>query len=59
MWTCVFLITIAAVLANTSRMAQLVALLLLVAICMQFGPLLLRKLSGGKSAALQERLPLV
>ena len=52
MWTSVFLITIAAVLANTSRMAQLVALLLLVAICVQFGPLLLRKLSGGKSVAL-------
>jgi len=51
-WTSVFLITIAAVLANTSRMAQLVALLLLVAICAQFGPLLLRKLSGGKSVAL-------
>jgi hypothetical protein len=53
MWTSVFLLTIAAVLANTSRMAQLVALLLLVAICLQFGPLLLRKLSGGhKSVAL-------
>ena len=52
MWTSIFLITIAAVLANTSRMAQLVALLLLVAICVQFGPLLLRKLSGGKSVAL-------
>ena len=51
-WTSVFLITIAAVLANTSRMAQLVALLLLVAICVQFAPLLLRKLSGGKSVAL-------
>jgi hypothetical protein len=53
MWTSVFLLTIAAMLANTSRMAQLVALLLLVAICVQFGPLLLRKLSGGhKSVAL-------
>jgi hypothetical protein len=52
MWTSVLLITIAAVLANTSRMAQLVALLLLVAVCVQFGPLLLRKLSGGKSVAL-------
>jgi hypothetical protein len=51
-WTSVFLITMAAVLANTSRMAQLVALLLLIAICVQFGPLLLRKLSGGKSVAL-------
>ena len=52
MWTSVFLLTIAAVLANTSRMAQLVALLLLVAICVQFGPFFLRKLSGAKSAAL-------
>ncbi|MGC1323546.1 MAG: O-antigen ligase family protein [Candidatus Udaeobacter sp.] len=51
MWTSVFLITIAAVLANTSRMAQLIALLLLVVICVQFGPSLLRKLSGGKSVA--------
>jgi O-antigen ligase len=52
MWTSVFLITIAGVLANTSRMAQLVALLLLIAICVQFGPLLIRKLSSGKSVAL-------
>jgi O-Antigen ligase len=52
MWTSVFLLTMAAVLANTSRMAQLVAFLLLVAICVQFGPLLRRKLSGGKSVAL-------
>ncbi|MGA7275894.1 MAG: hypothetical protein WBX14_13690, partial [Candidatus Udaeobacter sp.] len=52
MWTSVFLITIAAVLANTSRMSQVLALLLLFAICVQFGPLLLRKLSGSKSVAL-------
>ena len=51
-WTSVFLLTMAAVLANTSRMAQLVAFLLLVAICVQFRPFLLRKLSGGKSVAL-------
>jgi hypothetical protein len=51
-WTSVFLITIAAVLANTSRMSQLIALLLLVTICVHFGPLLLSKLSSGKSAAL-------
>jgi len=51
-WTTVFLITIAAVLANTSRMAQVVALLLLIAICVEFGPLLVRKVSGGKSVAL-------
>jgi hypothetical protein len=51
-WTSVFLITVAAVLANTSRMAQVLALLLLFAICVQFGPLLLRKFSGGKSIVL-------
>jgi hypothetical protein len=45
MWISVFVLTIAAVLANTSRVAQLIALLLLVAICVQFGPRLLRKLS--------------
>src|SRR5947199_8213728 len=47
MWMSVFLLTIAAVLANTSRMAQLVAFLLLVMISLQFGRLFLRKLSGG------------
>ena len=53
MWMSVFLLTIAAVLANTSRMAQLVAFLLLVMISLQFGRLFLRKLSGGhKSVAL-------
>ena len=51
-WTSVFLITMAAVLANTSRMSQLIALLMFVAICVQFGPFLLRKLSGAKSVAL-------
>lgn len=52
MWTSVFLITMAAVLANTSRMSQLIAVLLLIAICVQFRPFLLGKLSGGKSVAL-------
>src|SRR5437016_1010570 len=52
MWTSVFLLTIAAVLANTSRMAQLVAFLLLIMISLQFGRWFLRKLSGGhKSVA--------
>lgn len=45
-WIIVFIVTIAGVVANTSRMAQLVALLLLVAICLEFGPTLIRKLSG-------------
>ncbi|OLA96194.1 MAG: hypothetical protein AUH19_07925 [Verrucomicrobia bacterium 13_2_20CM_55_10] len=45
MWISVFVLTVAAVLANTSRMAQLIALLLLIATCLQFGPALLQKLS--------------
>jgi O-antigen ligase len=45
MWMSVFIVTVAGVLANTSRMAQVVALLLLIAVCLQFGPSLLRKLS--------------
>src|SRR5207237_10078176 len=47
MWTSLFLLTIAAVLANTSRMAQLFAFLLLVMIGLYFGRLFLRKLSCG------------
>src|SRR5260370_9761524 len=38
MWISVFVLTAAAVLANTSRMAQLIALLLLITICLKFGP---------------------
>ena len=53
LWVIVFILTIAAVLANTSRMAQLVAVLLLIAIGLHFGPTLLRKLSAAqKSVAL-------
>ncbi|MGE5208483.1 MAG: O-antigen ligase family protein [Alphaproteobacteria bacterium] len=48
LWVIVFIVTIAAVLANTSRMAQLVALLLMVAVALHFGPALLRKLSGAQ-----------
>jgi len=44
MWLSVFILTIAGVLANTSRVAQLIALLLLIAICLRFGPALLRKI---------------
>jgi hypothetical protein len=59
-WTSLFVLTIAAVLANTSRMAQLVAFLLLIAICLQFGRILLRKLSGtGKSVAFAGALAIV
>ena len=50
LWTIVFILTIAGVLANTSRMAQLVALVLLVLIGLLFGPVLLRKLSGAKKS---------
>jgi hypothetical protein len=46
MWISIFVLTVAAVLANTSRMAQLIALLLLTAIGLQSGPTLLRKLSN-------------
>jgi hypothetical protein len=48
LWTIVFVITIAGVLANTSRMAQVVALVLLVAIGLHFGPGLLRRLPGAR-----------
>jgi hypothetical protein len=59
-WTSLFVLTMAAVLANTSRMAQLVALLLLVAICLYFGPVLLSKFSGtGKSVAVAGALSVV
>ena len=49
-WISLFLVTIAGVLANTSRVSQVLALLLLFAICAQFGPALLRKLSGSKKS---------
>jgi hypothetical protein len=59
-WISLFILTMAAVLANTSRMAQLVALLLVVAICLHFRPVLLHKLSGtGKSVALAGALAIV
>src|SRR5438477_3261009 len=47
-WISIFVLTVAGVLANTSRMAQFIALLLAIAICLQFGPTLLRKLSRTK-----------
>ena len=48
LWTIVFIITIAGVLANTSRMAQVVALGLLVIIGLHFGPGLFRRLPGAR-----------
>jgi hypothetical protein len=60
LWTIVLILTIAGVLANTSRMAQLVALVLLVVIGLFFGPVLLRKLSGArKSVAIAGALAIV
>jgi hypothetical protein len=60
LWTIVFVITIAGVLANTSRMAQVVALVLLVVIGLHFGPGLLRRLPGAqKSVAIAGALALV
>jgi hypothetical protein len=50
LWTIVFILTIAGVLANTSRMAQLVALVLLVLIGLHYGPALLRKFSGAQKS---------
>jgi len=60
LWTIVFVVTIAGVLANTSRMAQVVALVLLVLIGLHFGPGLLRRLPGAqKSVAIAGALALV
>jgi hypothetical protein len=60
LWTSVFILTIAGVLANTSRMAQLVALVLLVLIGLLCGPTLLRKLSGApKNVAIAGGLAVV
>jgi len=59
-WISLFILTIAGVLANTSRVAQLVAVVLLLAICLQFGPALVRKLSGTeKSVALAGALAIL
>jgi hypothetical protein len=60
LWTVVFILTIAGVEANTSRMAQLVALLSLVLIGLHSGPVLLRKLSRTqKSVAIAGVLAIV
>jgi O-Antigen ligase len=49
-WIVILIITVAGVMANTSRMAHIVALLLMVAVCVQFGPVLLRNLSGAQKS---------
>jgi hypothetical protein len=60
LWTIVFVITIAGVLANTSRMAQVVAILVLVVIGLHFGPGLLRRVPGAqKSVAIAGALALI
>jgi hypothetical protein len=50
-WPAVFVLTLASVAANTSRMAQFVALLLLLALSWQLGPLLVRRLSAAERKA--------
>ena len=58
--TIIFIVTIAGVVANTSRMAQVVALLLLLVIGLRFGPGLLRRLPGTqKSVAMTGAIALV
>ena len=60
LWTLVFIVTIAGVLANTSRMAQVVALVLLIIIGLRFGPGLLRRLPGAqKSVAIAGALAFI
>jgi O-Antigen ligase len=60
LWTMVFIVTLAGVAANTSRMAQVVALVLLVAIGLHFGPGLLRRLPGAhKSVGIAGALAIV
>jgi uncharacterized membrane protein len=49
-WVMILIVTIAGVLANTSRTAQVVALLLVLMIGVQFGPAVLRSLSGGRKS---------
>jgi hypothetical protein len=46
LWVSIFVLTLAAVFANTSRMAQAIAILLLVALAFQLGPKMMRRLSG-------------
>jgi hypothetical protein len=58
--TIIFIVTIAGIVANTSRMAQVVALLLLLVIGLRFGPGLLRRLPGTqKSVAMTGAIALV
>ena len=60
LWTIVFIVTIAGVLANTSRMAQVVALVLLIIIGLRFGPGLLRRIPGAqKGVAIAGALALI
>jgi chromate transport protein ChrA len=57
-WISLFIVTIAGVLANTSRMSQVLALVLVFVICAQFRLALLRKLSASeKGIALADGEP--
>lgn len=59
-WVIILIVTVAGVLANTSRTAQVIALLLMLMISVQFGPAILRTLSGGqKSVAIAGVLAIV
>lgn len=49
-WIIILIVTIAGVFANTSRTAQVVALLLVLMMCVQFGPAVLGSLSGGRKS---------
>jgi hypothetical protein len=50
LWISVFVLNLAAILANTSRMAQAISLLLLIALAVQFGPPLLHTLSAAQKS---------
>jgi len=51
--TIILIVTVAGVLANTSRTAQVVALLLVFVICVQFGPAISNLIGGRKSVAMR------
>ena len=60
LWTIVLIVTVGGVVANTSRMAQVVALGMLAAIALLFGPGLLRSLPGAqKSVAVAGSLAII
>lgn len=48
LWLMMFLLNLAAIAANTSRMAQAIGLLILIALVWQLGPRIFRRLSGSE-----------